>query len=187
MSMDKILNSESVEEKSLEGDLHQSQKDLDDLIKKLNFFKNLPKREQKRFFRANLDLTKALKRCENIHGKGNCVKLWGTMTVKKYPQNFSRIGCCMCRQPCLVEHGFKNAGECCQKLPAYNTSIYDDSKSCSENIGKLNCEEFRGEFWTKECQEPYVRLGKTRCVHECPGNWVDIGDRCKPKKMMNVG
>lgn len=165
--------------------------DLQDLINRLNYQKNLPVQEQKRFISQNLDLREAIKRCENIHGGKQCTTLWGTMAVKKCPLNYKRFGCCLCRPPCssdqsLETQNYQSFGLYCNKLPTYNTSIYDSLLACQENESRLSCDDYPN-FYTEECKIGYSRLGKTRCVYKCPGNFHDVGDKCGPKEILNIG
>ena len=113
------------------------------------------------------------------------------MAVKKCPKNWVRLGCCICRPSCNFEmtdffDETVDFGLYCKKLPSYSSKVYKSQKECTKN-STLPCEDYAGRIWTESCKNYYQRIGANRCTYTCPSFWTDIGNACKPVKIINGG
>jgi hypothetical protein len=156
-----------------------SLRDLKQTILKITMVKILPPETQKMLRDLNLDLRPSIGRCEAVNGHGNCITLWGTLSVKKCPRGYQRFGCCQCVLPCPGAD-FVDNGNYCGKPKPYLTHMYGNLTDCREH-NKLEpgiCTLFGTRGYTEKCDKGYDREGEFNCRKECPYGWPDDGNFC---------
>lgn len=118
----------------------------------LALFDNLPTEIVTKAKKCSVDLSQALKRCENSYGKSNCEKISHVAIQTKCEDKFERIGCCHCAMACPT--GFVK-----QEYHCIRPKIVDVTNG--------------------SCPEGSSRLGSLGCFKECPNGWHNEGERCR--------
>jgi len=136
---------------------------------------------------CGLNLSNALKRCENVNGAGNCEAVTPTFVHKSCPAGSVRMGCCTCAATCPDSFNFIDGGVFCIKHFRYTEKTYTDPHLCrTANIQE--CQNIGGLF-VAPCREGFERVGLDLCIPTCPktGGWRDLGDRCLKPATTNLG
>lgn len=153
--------------------------DFDEVATRLIHITELVPEVQKRIHALHLDMTNAILRCEAVHKK--CVVLNGTMAVKACPPGYNRVGCCKCSLPCDTTLGYSEDGLFCKKPGAYTTQDmkFMSLDECVATLGDSDkCELHGNMYYTKKCNDLFIRSGDFDCLPLCPFGWPDYGDKC---------
>jgi len=127
-----------------------------------------------------LNLTMANRRCENQYGGlTKCEPYLGTMSVKKCPSGYMRIGCCQCVIPCPRGYWPDGGGLFCFKSDPVKGKKYNSYAECiNDKAINRECELYGVSFFTKACPQNYERNGDLLCMQRCPLGWPDYGLKC---------
>lgn len=132
---------------------------------------------------CELSLTGAIKRCEKIHGAGNCESITPTYAGPKCPENTERVGCCTCAPRCPT--GYKDQQILCQKPKSYIIKPRPTQQLCYL-ANAADCVQY-GKIWTQACKSGFTRVGSSLCVATCPANTSDTGASCLKNNLVEVG
>merc|ERR1711941_108038 len=116
------------------------------------------------------DITNAMKRCENMNGKGNCENVWYIMAVKKCPDGYTRLGP-HCVIPC--PEGYTEDGELCKMPKSVKDSMYPTLKACRDDNPKRrnDCMLWGQRKYGLHCQPGTKRNEEGKCIPTCPKGW----------------
>ena len=131
---------------------------VDNINHLILYYKGLTSELRTSIDKCGLDLSPAIKRCERVHGAGNCEKVTSTFVNRKCPDGFRIEGCCQCVVSCPAN--WKDDGYWCQKPESVETD--------------------------QACAERFERIGKI-CLARCPLGWNDQGWRCMKPATFHVG
>jgi hypothetical protein len=153
--------------------------DFEEVATRLIHINELVPEVRERIQALNLDLSAAVGRCEAVHD--HCDTLYGTMAVKSCPEGYERVGCCKCTLPCDTARGYSEDGLFCKKPKSYSTERHKfmSLNECIAALGDTDyCELHGNKFYTKKCEDRFLRSGEFDCLPLCPFGWPDYGDKC---------
>lgn len=149
----------------------------------LNYLPFLSAATRAQMAACKLDLSKALTRCEAVHGKGNCDQT-ETGAQKKCPTGLKRFGSGLCTVSC--PKNFEEMGYYCLKNQFPKSAMFDSKKLCEERESTA-CESWVGAFWVAKCNIAFKRVGANQCVLRCPDGWTDSGRICFKPSTSTLG
>lgn len=149
----------------------------------LLFYKGLSKEIRGEINALNLNTAPAMERCQNVHGKGNCVKVTNTFVNRKCPDGYRIEGCCNCVVDCPAN--WVDKGYWCIKPEVSTLKQHAAQSDCT--IKGKKCSQWGNSFWIEECPPMHDRIGGYLCVPRCPLGWNDQGQRCQKPRNMHIG
>ena len=123
---------------------------------------------------CNLNMAKALARCEAANGAGAC-EVDGFFAQVKCPAGTVKVGHHACATACPA--GFEDKGYFCYKPAPFKSAQFKTQKEC-ETTNSFGCEQWTLEFWVPKCKDGFRRIGADQCVPMCPDSWTDSGRMC---------
>jgi hypothetical protein len=116
----------------------------------------------------------AMKRCESVHGAGNCESRGPGLVNKKCEGKLNSFGHSICTERC--PSAFEDHGLYCYKKRGYKSKRYDTLEECKKTHKK--CERFALSYYVPECKAFHTRQGPDGCIPTCPQHWEDLGRKC---------
>jgi hypothetical protein len=155
----------------------------------LSYFPFLDTPTRAKLQSCNLDLSKALQRCEGVYGTGNCEQT-EIGAQKKCPAGTLKFGCCLCAVACPnpnpnVQY-YEENNYYCTKKTFPKSAMYKTESECIA-AGNTVCESWVGALWVPKCKQGFRRVGADQCVLLCPEGWTDSGRICFKPNTTPIG
>lgn len=164
--------------------LYKEVRDVTSINTALFYFNNFPKKYRIRLARCKFNLKPAFKRCESLHGKGNCEKITPTMVHRVCPKGRGRIGCCSCGKPCPQKY-YKAKGFYCLRTRFYNLDKFRTLKECERQNKKGHCQKI-GKFYLPFCAQGFIQE-KLACRIACPKGYKMHHSKCRRLEITSMG